>query len=55
MLNRQRAIGGVHRLLVRRVPEAVEALDTLRRALYEAVGERQMTWYLSYRLWLGVR
>jgi SAM-dependent methyltransferase len=55
LLKTQRAIGGVHRLLVRRVPEVVEALDTLRRAVYEAVGEKQMAWYLSYRLWLGVR
>jgi SAM-dependent methyltransferase len=55
LLNTQRAIGGVHRLLVRRVPEAVEALDTLRRAVYEAVGEKQIAWYLCYRLWLGVR
>jgi SAM-dependent methyltransferase len=55
LLNTQRAIGGVHRLLVHRVPEVVEALDTLRRAVYEAVGEKQMAWYVSYRLWLGVR
>jgi ubiquinone/menaquinone biosynthesis C-methylase UbiE len=55
LLNTQRAIGGVHRLLVRRAPEVVEALDELRRALYETVGESQMTWYLFYRLWLGVR
>jgi ubiquinone/menaquinone biosynthesis C-methylase UbiE len=55
LLNTQRAIGGVHRLLVRRVPEAVEALDALRRAVYEVVGENQMVWYLSYRLWLGIR
>jgi hypothetical protein len=45
----------VHRLLVRRVPEVVEALDELRHALYEAVGEKQMTWYLCYRLWLGAK
>jgi ubiquinone/menaquinone biosynthesis C-methylase UbiE len=55
LLNTQRAISGVHRLLVRRVPEVIEALDTLRRAVHEAVGEKQMAWYLSYRLWLGVR
>jgi SAM-dependent methyltransferase len=55
LLNTQRAIGGVHRLLVRRAPEVVEALDELRRALYEAAGEKQMTFHLCYRLWLGVR
>jgi hypothetical protein len=53
LMNTQRAIGGVHRLLVRRAPEVIEALDELRRALYEAVGDKRMTWYLSYRLWLG--